>query len=957
MNGRKTKVSFLDSFFEDCIPITIRPAVLSVRNHFNDPLAFLKGRKMKMRTISIMPVLIFLLCAYRALATTYYVNPGGSIQAAIDGAGNGDEIEVAPGTYNEAINFLTKAVRVYSTGGPTVTTINGSGHYHVIQCVLGEGADSILEGFKITGGKANGTGANSEGGGMRIANSSPTILNCNFASNTAVNGGGIFMTSANPTVTHCTFTANSATSGGGGIHTTNGSSPFVTDCTFTGNSATNSGGGVYNYYTSMTFTRCTFTGNTTPGDGAGIYNTGGSSTITDCSFSSNNANYGGGIYNTFSASPWVTHCVFVNNTALGSMGWAGGGGVLNQAGAAPVLINCLFKSNNECAMANLGYGEASHATAVNCIFWGDIPSEIYNSSGSATITYSDVQGGYTGTGNINADPLFLNAAGGDFRFISSGSPCVDTGDNSVVAEPNDLSGNPRIVDGDWNGTATVDMGVYELQSRQIHNITQDTWYELIQTAVNDAVNADQIEVGPGTYNEAVNFSGKAIELYSSSGSEATTIDATGLNASVVTCKSGEGYDTALEGFTLTGGVGTVSASYRFGGGMYNLNSSPTVTDCIFTANAVSGDGGGMYNTNSSPMVSGCQFEENSANYAGGGMDNRSGSHPTVSDCDFSQNTAGTNGGGMENNNNAHATVINCTFTNNKTTTNDGGGMYNYNSNATVIHCTFSGNICNTNGGGMKNAGLTPAINDCAFIDNVAGGNGGGMHNDNSNPILTNCQFSGNTATYGGGLHNHNSKPTVSNGIFQFNMAATFGGGIANYNSSHCFITNCTILGNTAGGGAGIRNYSSSPTVTNCIVWGNEPDSISTEVSGPIFTYNDIQGGYDGPGNIDVDPNFVDADNPDLDLINLRLLAISPCIDAGNTTAVTQSVLVDLDGTPRALDDPSTPDTGVSFLNVTVDMGAYEYDPCLIEGDINCDGRVDLIDAALLSANWLRGVGG
>ena len=908
---------------------------------------------MKKQTLFLLIAAVwFMTCPVQA--TTYYVSPGGSIQAAIDGASDDDQIEVAPGTYYEDINFLTKAVRVYSTGGPAVTTINGAGHYHVVQCVLGEGPDTILEGFKITGGNANGTGSNSQGGGIRIANSNPTILNCNVASNAAAYGGGMYMTNSSPTVANCTFSTNSA-SLGGGMYTAGGSSPLVSDCAFTSNSSSSDGGGIYNDYTSITLTRCTYTSNTTTTNGGGIYNKGGSSIITSCTFTSNSADYGGGIYNMYSASPTISNCIFLNNNAPGvSAGWYGGGGVLNQEGATPTLMNCVFKGNNEYAIVSLGYTTASYATLMNCILWNDIPSEIMNAGGTTTITYSDVQGGYSGTGNINANPLFLNAAGGDFRFVSSGSPCVDTGDNSVVTEPNDLAGSPRIVDGDWNGTATVDMGAYELQSRHIHNITQDKWYELIQTAINDSVNADQIEVGPGTYNEAINFIGKAIELYSSSGAEVTTIDATGRNASVVSCKTGEGSGTTLEGFTLTGGIGTVSGSYRFGGGMYNAGSSPTVNDCIFTANTASGDGGGMYNTNSSPAVMGCLFEANAATYAGGGIDNRAGSAATVSACDFIQNTAGTNGGGLENHSSSNVVVMDCTFSNNESVGNDGGGMYNYSSSVTVISCTFSENTSNTHGGGMKNAGGTPAITDCAFVDNDAGGNGGGMHNDSSNPALTNCWFRGNAGTYGGGLHNHNSKPTVTNCIFHLNTAINLGGGIANYNSSHCFIKNCTILANTAGGGAGIRNWSSSPAVTNCIVWNNTPDGVSTEASGPIFTYNDIQGGYDGPGNIDIDPNFVDADNPDPDLIDFRLTSVSPCIDAGNTMAVTQSVLVDMDGTPRALDDPSTPDTGISFLDVTVDMGAYEFDPCLIEGDLNCDGTVDFVDLCEFSCNWLKG---
>ena len=72
-------------------------------------------------------------------------------------------------------------------------------------------------------------------------------------------------------------------------------------------------------------------------------------------------------------------------------------------------------------------------------------------------------------------------------------------------------------------------------------------YETIQAAIDDAVNGDEIEVGPGTYNEAINYLGKAVRLYSSGGPEFTTIDASGLDSSVVSCVSGEDENTILEG--------------------------------------------------------------------------------------------------------------------------------------------------------------------------------------------------------------------------------------------------------------------------------------------------------------------------------------------------------------------------------------------------------------------------
>ena len=199
-----------------------------------------------------VPVFIWLLFAIACQARIITVDDDGpadfnNIQAAIDHANDGDEIEVAPGTYYEAINFNGKAIRLYSSGGPDGTTIDGTGAYHVVQCVTGENVNTILEGFTITGGDAKGTPGEGHGGGMFNFQSNPNVTNCTFTGNSAYIGGGMCNEYSSPIVTNCTFTGNNAdTYDGGGMFNFR-SNPKVINCTFIGNTAGKNGGGIGNF--------------------------------------------------------------------------------------------------------------------------------------------------------------------------------------------------------------------------------------------------------------------------------------------------------------------------------------------------------------------------------------------------------------------------------------------------------------------------------------------------------------------------------------------------------------------------------------------------------------------------------------------------------------------------------------------------------------------------------------
>jgi hypothetical protein len=237
---------------------------------------------------------------------------------------------------------------------------------------------------------------------------------------------------------------------GGGMELKN-SSTLVVRCMFTGNSANDVGAGLHISGGSPNFVNCKFDRNNgAPSCGAAFIEKGASPTFVNCLFLKNEAEEAGAIGN-MGGSPTFIHCTFADNKATVGKGWA----ILDHNGTA-VLRNCIVWSGDSSAPSN---------------------NQIWNNptlGGTTTVTHSDVLGGWTGAGNINADPLFVNPSGDDYRLCGTGtapSPCKDTGSNSYV--PSDTG------DLDWDGNtgeqipfdltatvarmvgSTVDMGAYE----------------------------------------------------------------------------------------------------------------------------------------------------------------------------------------------------------------------------------------------------------------------------------------------------------------------------------------------------------------------------------------------------------------------------------------------------------------------------------------------------------------
>jgi hypothetical protein len=331
---------------------------------------------------------------------------------------------------------------------------NSDNCYHV---VTGSGVDgtSILDGLTITGGNANGTAPNNRGGGMYNSAGSPTLANVTFSGNTALHGGGMYNYNSSPRLAHVIFSGNTADFNGGGMFNTVSSSPMLSDVTFSGNSS-QSDGGMSNDISSPTLENVIFIGNSAEQVGGGMgnnYNS-GPTTLNNVTFIGNTASYGSGMYNA-SSNPTLANVTFSGNTATYD-----GGGMFNYNGSNPTLANT--------------------------IVWGNTPAtnQISNEYSTPFVTYSDVQGGYAGAGNINADPQFVRSPspGGDGTWGTSdddygdlrlqlASPAIDAGDNAAVpfGVLTDLLGFPRFVDiasvpDMGSGTPPiVDMGAYEAQ--------------------------------------------------------------------------------------------------------------------------------------------------------------------------------------------------------------------------------------------------------------------------------------------------------------------------------------------------------------------------------------------------------------------------------------------------------------------------------------------------------------
>jgi subtilisin family serine protease len=419
-------------------------------------------------------------------------------------------------------------------------------------------------------------------------------------------------------------------------------------------------------------------------------------------------------------------------------------------------------------------------------------------------------------------------------------------------------------------------------------------FATIQAAVDAANDGDVIVLADGTYtgtgNKEVEFAGKAVTVRSANGPTTTTIDCEG-SGSAFHLRMAEGRDSVIQGLTI------VNASTS---GIHCEMASPTITGCIVRNCSGGAYGGGIWCGDSTALISDCVIHDNSVPYGGGGVCVWSRSRVTVRRSSIYGNTAAS-----------------------------GGGLYCWNlSSLELVDCTIHGNLASFYGGGI------------CFEAN---------QDDTSNSLsCINCRITYNRTTsdsdgFGGGVYVDGGQATIVNSTVS---------------------DNSVLVGK--GGGVGIQ-WGGNVTLVNSIAWFNQAPHGRELAVGYLgqatVSYSDLSGGRSavyvfrhsvlnwGSGNIKADPQFVDRDGPDNDLATWedndlrltvqspysdaggpgrsrscptkqRLKDPSPCIDAGDNSAVPSAVTTDLAGNPRFLDETTVRDTG-NGTSPIVDMGAYE----------------------------------
>ncbi len=834
-----------------------------------------------------LPALAAAMSGTASAQTTFLVSPAGghnppfadwanaatTIQAAVNLAQAGDTVLVTNGVYTAcegaittALVRVTNGIQVVSVSGPAATIVDAQGiNGRRGLEILPGAAGATVSGFTFRRGRRN-TGTYDPAGGVLmyagvLTNSIVSDSRCTHQ------GGGVYL--GNGVIADCTIVSNYSEEWqygyGGGFYMTNG---MVLNCRIRDNWTLSHRGGGGVYLTGGSLRNCLITGNraTMYADSGTLYR-----------------GQGGGVRMTGGS---VVGCTIARNQTSG----AGGG--LHQAGGG--VTNCIVFLNS---------------------VWPSVPPEQANVSRTAgAIAYSCSRPLESGAGNTDGDPLFADAAGGDYR-VRGGSAAMDSGTN-LAGVVDDIEGRARPVDGDGDGAAACDMGAYEADeptnrayecdfrasaesgieslgviltagvSGPDTNIVYFRWdldvgatpamtvegpdlwtvetnygvgWHTVSLAVSNSSGAVASRVRPAFIRVApavlyVATNGAHVPPFATPADAATNLQQA-VDAAYADAATGSVIDIAAGTYRIGSDVGVAKGVTLRGGGpeASTIMSTSATSRCLAVAH-------------SNAIVSGLTLRGAStagASYYGGAVLLTAG---LVSNCVVTRSSVGGRGGGVWM---SGGVVSRSLISSNWVTEWQlglGGGVYM--SGGQVSHSVIASNTSLSHQGG---AGV--------YVD-------GG--------VVRNCLITTNVSRYAN--------------------APNYGKGGGLRIGSGGLVESCTIADNfSEGPGGGI--HMAAGGVTNCIVVFNSVDARNPESDRNLYRSGGSVGFSDtiplaaGPGNIAADPDFLSRSGRDRDY---RLGPVSSCIDHG-TNRPWMGGAADLAGSNR-------------IEGGAVDIGAYEAPP-------------------------------
>jgi predicted outer membrane repeat protein len=682
---------------------------------------------------------------------------------------------------------------------------------------------------------------------------------------------------------------------------------------------------------------CLFTKN------AGISCSESSPIFENCQFKECISNWGIIILFNYSC-PKINNCIIENNRS--GDGWdVDCSGISCISYSSPVISNCIIRGNNSKGPAGgIFCSNKSSPTVINT----EISGNTADGSGGGINCYDS---SITLANCIIADN-FSEHSGGAIYFQGTSKQLEDS---------------IRITDCTFIGNESKKSGgaIY----------ANDSIIEILGTDLHDNICGDPDYPNQQSFGGAINLHNSDVTISKSKINNNTILfgDGSGINCSNSNLKI---TDTEISNNRMEnikcfgGGIFCEGTSFEFskclinmnsarnGGGAYFESSDGTISECNFNGNE-GHLGGGLFLGNSQIFVKDSILQNNTASKSdtggsfGGGIFSEAASILSISDSRFIKNSSDNFGGALCSIDNSTLYLSDNEITKNRS--GSGGGIYCVSSTGYVENNLINLNTAfNGSGGGIRFEDSSPNLTGCEITANTATESGSGIYCYYSSPLINNCSIHGNIAgsqnnsnstdsyeldSKGGGFCcEYFSSPLIINSELTANNA-DLGGAI--FCGTFCLpkVFNCLFSRNSSFEGAGFYSCDFSTlrltnatfadnvsqitgtifseigcqtTILNSILWNNGIDPISGEI---LISYSDIDGGYQGIGNIDLDPAFVSGPRGDyyLSQIQAGQTLDSSCINTGYMETTDNGVNV------------ATTRTDGFFDNDNIDMG-YHYQP-------------------------------